>query len=151
MGRPTAETRQRRWAPKRKTGCDSCKKRRQRCDEGKPSCYACVKHNVPCEYVQISGKNKEQQSLPSPPTDIPYNALTPGHSSTYYSRLTTPFPFPGRNATKQKSEGLWTLEYAAIAQPDPYIPCLTCAAGGLPRYCFHAYACRWYLTADFRS
>ncbi|KAJ3483953.1 hypothetical protein NLG97_g7177 [Lecanicillium saksenae] len=34
--------RSRKWAPKKRTGCLTCRQRRVRCDEGKPSCQRCV-------------------------------------------------------------------------------------------------------------
>ncbi|WYZ46754.1 hypothetical protein EsH8_IX_000979 [Colletotrichum jinshuiense] len=43
----------RRHAPKTRTGCITCKKRRIRCDEGKPTCQNCTKSKRTCEgYVQ---------------------------------------------------------------------------------------------------
>jgi len=40
--RKTAHTRS-------KTGCATCRRRKKRCDERKPSCLACEKNNVECE------------------------------------------------------------------------------------------------------
>lgn len=43
-------TRQKRWAPKSRSGCLTCKKRRIKCDEARPSCTRCtVSHRI-CEY-----------------------------------------------------------------------------------------------------
>lgn len=47
---PPPEKRQRRWAPKRRTGCLSCKTRRLKCDEEKPICHRCVKAGFICEW-----------------------------------------------------------------------------------------------------
>ncbi|KAF2010879.1 hypothetical protein BU24DRAFT_427075 [Aaosphaeria arxii CBS 175.79] len=33
-----------------KTGCDACKKRRIKCDEGRPTCLHCTKRNLVCNY-----------------------------------------------------------------------------------------------------
>ena len=35
---------------KSKAGCKRCKARRVKCDEAKPSCSACARHSVSCEY-----------------------------------------------------------------------------------------------------
>ncbi|KAJ0344979.1 hypothetical protein COL154_005696 [Colletotrichum chrysophilum] len=35
--------------PKVRTGCITCKRRRVKCDEAKPTCHNCVKRKVPCE------------------------------------------------------------------------------------------------------
>lgn len=34
--------------PPRSTGCFQCRKRKIRCDEGRPGCERCAKHGVPC-------------------------------------------------------------------------------------------------------
>ncbi|KAL4754145.1 hypothetical protein BDW72DRAFT_148062 [Aspergillus terricola var. indicus] len=34
-----------------RSGCWSCKKRRRRCDEKKPSCSGCLKRGLPCHYA----------------------------------------------------------------------------------------------------
>ncbi|ETN46670.1 uncharacterized protein HMPREF1541_00856 [Cyphellophora europaea CBS 101466] len=39
------------WAPKCRTGCDMCKKRRIKCDETKPVCARCLKIDVGCHYT----------------------------------------------------------------------------------------------------
>ncbi|KAJ0160262.1 Transcriptional regulatory protein moc3 [Colletotrichum tanaceti] len=44
--RPKAK---RRHAPKSRAGCVTCKKRRVRCDEAKPTCLNCAKSNRACE------------------------------------------------------------------------------------------------------
>jgi hypothetical protein len=56
--RKTAHTRS-------KTGCATCRRRKKRCDERKPSCLACEKNNVECEGYEPKrqwrgGKEKEK-------------------------------------------------------------------------------------------
>ncbi|KAF6808147.1 C6 zinc finger domain protein [Colletotrichum musicola] len=58
--------------PKVRTGCVTCKKRRVKCDESKPSCGNCAKRRIPCEgYHQHEprpkggGQKKTVQHLPS--------------------------------------------------------------------------------------
>lgn len=41
-----------RSGPRLKTGCLTCRKRKVRCDEGKPSCGHCNRLHVPCIYHQ---------------------------------------------------------------------------------------------------
>ncbi|KAH7360364.1 hypothetical protein BKA65DRAFT_183532 [Rhexocercosporidium sp. MPI-PUGE-AT-0058] len=36
---------------KSRLGCGNCKKRRVKCDERKPSCERCVKHNIICDFA----------------------------------------------------------------------------------------------------
>ncbi|EXJ59646.1 hypothetical protein A1O7_03792 [Cladophialophora yegresii CBS 114405] len=46
---PQQGKRQRRWAPKVRTGCKTCKIRRKKCDEKRPSCSRCLKDKFPCD------------------------------------------------------------------------------------------------------
>ncbi|KXS94299.1 hypothetical protein AC578_6785 [Pseudocercospora eumusae] len=45
---------------KARTGCQRCKARKVKCDEGRPKCAACARHNVLCEYVQPTPRRTEQ-------------------------------------------------------------------------------------------
>ncbi|CCG84720.2 protein of unknown function [Taphrina deformans PYCC 5710] len=70
-----------------KTGCLTCRKRRIKCDEGKPDCLRCLKSKRPCEGYNsktvFRNENQQhyQQSIrPSPA----------GNSSTQKSSYTTP-------------------------------------------------------------
>ncbi|CAG8346548.1 unnamed protein product [Penicillium salamii] len=44
----------RRSHTKSRTGCMSCKKRRIKCDEGKPACTQCLQHRIQCDYKNPS-------------------------------------------------------------------------------------------------
>ncbi|RAL10964.1 Zn(II)2Cys6 transcription factor [Aspergillus homomorphus CBS 101889] len=44
----TQKGKNKRQAPKSRTGCESCKKRRRRCDETKPGCYECQRRGQTC-------------------------------------------------------------------------------------------------------
>ncbi|ETN38548.1 uncharacterized protein HMPREF1541_06584 [Cyphellophora europaea CBS 101466] len=57
MVSPAPGKRQRRWAPKLRTGCISCKLRRLRCDEDKPVCKRCATAGFSCEWPTESGTN----------------------------------------------------------------------------------------------
>ncbi|KAI1616580.1 hypothetical protein EDD36DRAFT_461458 [Exophiala viscosa] len=46
---PTEKVRSKRWAPKTFNGCLTCKRRRVKCDELKPSCERCIKSNIKCD------------------------------------------------------------------------------------------------------
>ncbi|RAH42734.1 Zn(II)2Cys6 transcription factor [Aspergillus brunneoviolaceus CBS 621.78] len=45
---PPSKGKNKRRAPKSRTGCESCKKRRRRCDESKPACYECQRRGQTC-------------------------------------------------------------------------------------------------------
>ncbi|KAH9893691.1 hypothetical protein F4778DRAFT_290880 [Xylariomycetidae sp. FL2044] len=49
--------------PKVRSGCVTCKKRRVKCDEGKPACHNCVRLELVCHY--------EAPKEPSPPRQPP--------------------------------------------------------------------------------
>lgn len=65
-----------------KTGCATCRRRKKRCDERKPSCLACEKNNVVCEGYEPKqqwrgGKEKALVARPTqPPPELPL--LVPG-------------------------------------------------------------------------
>ncbi|EXF76623.1 hypothetical protein CFIO01_12700 [Colletotrichum fioriniae PJ7] len=62
----------RRSHPKSRTGCRTCKNRKIKCDEHKPSCRNCIKHAVPCDFLQ--SQRHSSSSAPRSPGSIP----TPG-------------------------------------------------------------------------
>ncbi|KAI1627463.1 hypothetical protein EDD37DRAFT_647138 [Exophiala viscosa] len=49
MPTPRPPARQRKWAPKVRTGCKTCKVRKKKCDETKPHCLRCVKDKFTCD------------------------------------------------------------------------------------------------------
>ncbi|KAF2466319.1 uncharacterized protein BDR25DRAFT_77429 [Lindgomyces ingoldianus] len=93
------QTRIRRAHPKTKYGCSTCKKRRIKCDERRPSCENCTKRGLDCGYyilqpsvcvsacpfstqedkspfkVHVFAQNSESPSL-SPPPSISPNIVT---------------------------------------------------------------------------
>lgn len=66
MPAPRPGMRKRRWAPKSRRGCISCKQRRLRCDEEKPACQRCLKDGFDCDYNTLPpGKVTEPCCSPS--------------------------------------------------------------------------------------
>ncbi|KHO00691.1 uncharacterized protein MAM_01469 [Metarhizium album ARSEF 1941] len=52
-----ATQRVKKWAPKVRTGCLTCRARHVKCDEGKPECYRCVSSRRPCKgYQELSAR-----------------------------------------------------------------------------------------------
>jgi hypothetical protein len=49
MPTPSDGQRRRRWAPKTRTGCTTCKIRRKKCDEKKPTCRRCEEDKFSCD------------------------------------------------------------------------------------------------------
>ncbi|KAG0646571.1 Sterol regulatory element-binding ECM22 [Hyphodiscus hymeniophilus] len=77
---------------KSKTGCQRCRARRVKCDEGKPICGGCSRHNVTCFYDHLAkpeGKHTDESEVSSPsssrsvPSRISYpdsNTIAPAES-----------------------------------------------------------------------
>lgn len=55
-------TRQKRWAPKSRSGCLTCKKRRIKCDEARPACTRCTVSNRTCEYQTPASSDTDSTS-----------------------------------------------------------------------------------------
>ncbi|KAG9250329.1 uncharacterized protein F5Z01DRAFT_376373 [Emericellopsis atlantica] len=92
---------------KSRTGCSECRRRRIKCGEQRPKCYACSRHDVPCVYPATSQATRvgnegsvtdphagspvsASQEAPVPPTgDSRRDTSTPGSApipSPYDSR-----------------------------------------------------------------
>ncbi|CAL3972449.1 unnamed protein product [Diplocarpon coronariae] len=63
---PRKNTNTRRSAPKAKSGCLTCKIRRVKCDEQKPSCLRCLKFGIQCDgYATPKAKGSRSITRPS--------------------------------------------------------------------------------------
>ena len=85
-------TRQKRWAPKSKRGCATCKKRRVKCDEGRPSCSRCLTSERVCEYT---GSPEETYSTTKNPLQLLHRKNGPmgnaDHASSIVHVNNTPY------------------------------------------------------------
>lgn len=55
-------TGKRKFHNKSKTGCDNCKRRRVKCDEGKPFCKKCTNMKLECVYSPIQPRRRKDSS-----------------------------------------------------------------------------------------
>lgn len=65
--------RQRKFAPRSRTGCLTCRTRRKRCDSRHPICNNCTRLNLSCEWQpqrKIVARSSSESSSPSPETQI---------------------------------------------------------------------------------
>lgn len=70
-------TGKRKFHKKSKTGCDNCKRRRIKCDEGKPICKKCTNMKLDCSYsVRDKLENTTTANSPTLPSET-----APSHSS----------------------------------------------------------------------
>ncbi|KAJ3493885.1 hypothetical protein NLG97_g4444 [Lecanicillium saksenae] len=59
----TGEPRQRKWAPRTRTGCITCRLRRVKCDEARPVCKRCTTARLQCQgYTQKDPAQKDPAS-----------------------------------------------------------------------------------------
>ncbi|KAI0506697.1 hypothetical protein F5B22DRAFT_440269 [Xylaria bambusicola] len=91
---------------KSRTGCARCRSRRVKCDETRPVCHNCHRHNVSCEYDRVPNANMcvLGVSLPSSP---------PSSTSSRSTRPSTPAlapntAFPGQEVATAQHE-YWKL------------------------------------------
>lgn len=77
----------RRSHPKSRLGCKTCKSRKVKCDEQKPECRNCVKHNVPCDFLE-SSKLSTPTPAPSNGTGLNMADLELLHQFTTYTYTT---------------------------------------------------------------
>ncbi|PYH79801.1 hypothetical protein BO82DRAFT_339442 [Aspergillus uvarum CBS 121591] len=68
---PTPKGKNKRQAPKSRTGCENCKRRRRRCDERKPGCYECQRRGQTCPgYTRpfirwgVEGRKRRKGNVP---------------------------------------------------------------------------------------
>lgn len=55
-------TGKRKFHNKSKNGCDNCKRRRVKCDEGKPVCQRCLNMKLECVYTPVQPRRKKDSS-----------------------------------------------------------------------------------------
>ncbi|KIY00968.1 uncharacterized protein Z520_03634 [Fonsecaea multimorphosa CBS 102226] len=79
---PGDKTRIKKWAPKTFNGCLTCKRRRIKCDEGKPSCQRCIKSNLKCSgYAAPKIRLFDPAASSTASTSTVSPATSPGPSS----------------------------------------------------------------------
>ncbi|KAL1901312.1 hypothetical protein Cpir12675_000545 [Ceratocystis pirilliformis] len=68
----------RRTHPKSRTGCRTCKIRKIKCDEERPSCRNCIKHGVTCPYITPSSSaTTPSGTISAAASPIPASLLLP--------------------------------------------------------------------------
>ncbi|KAL6708345.1 hypothetical protein ACN47E_003269 [Coniothyrium glycines] len=82
-----SKPRQRAWKPKARTGCKTCKIRKVKCDEEKPSCKRCTSTGRTCDGYDTSFR----PPAPSQPSRSP-KYLSPGQLSARSSAERSPSP-----------------------------------------------------------
>lgn len=117
---PSRKRKQNQWncfPPKRRsvTGCLSCRRRRKKCDEAKPTCRACIRNFLECIWPQI-GSEKVFPRIGSSNKvrpDVPYQLEGPTNHSIEFNL----FLLKGINFVKLKNHSLWIFD-VLIADPS---------------------------------
>ncbi|RDL38261.1 uncharacterized protein BP5553_02601 [Venustampulla echinocandica] len=65
---------------KTRTGCRTCKQRKIKCDEKRPSCTNCLKHSVACDFFLSPANLSPGSSVASPANSLPQYVSTPSGS-----------------------------------------------------------------------
>lgn len=127
-----------------KTGCTTCKRRRKKCDEGKPSCRSCSRLELPCHYGQHGAVARPQPvsfvlgvvDLPPPqlqtrslpltrfkPDEISIIARVPGSAARFFS--------PAIGATGRECKGLMQI---VLTEPTVRAAVVSCFSTVLPAH-----------------
>ncbi|WAO88763.1 Zn(2)-C6 fungal-type domain-containing protein [Fusarium falciforme] len=129
--------RKRAFHPRKRTGCITCKIRRVRCDEQKPSCNRCLSTGRKCDGYA----NNISTELPSPPA-----SANPSSSETRLPRrnatipMTLVLPLPRRNDQELRSYRFFldvtASEFAGVFDADFWLT-------DIPRTC-HSDPAIWH-------
>ncbi|KAJ4314140.1 hypothetical protein N0V94_006599 [Neodidymelliopsis sp. IMI 364377] len=89
--------RQRKFAPRSRTGCLTCRARRKRCDNRRPQCENCTRLNLSCEWqaqrkliqetTSNSSSSPESEIVESVPSSLDSWDLLPGEASAERQHL----------------------------------------------------------------
>ncbi|KAM3499972.1 hypothetical protein MY10362_006814 [Beauveria mimosiformis] len=119
--KPAQKPRQRRWTPKVKTGCITCRIRRVKCDEGRPECKKCISTGRKCDGFEIA---PETVPCASPIATQCLHALTPiyGQATAHEREMFNLF----RTRTVTQVAGafyqpFWHVDVLLAAQTQPAI------------------------------
>ncbi|KAE9367698.1 hypothetical protein N431DRAFT_348684 [Stipitochalara longipes BDJ] len=127
-------------APRVRTGCKTCKIRRVKCDEAKPSCNRCIKFGVICDGYGTKKPNSHQPAVPTrtliPRATFPLTAspsqnlfdLDNPEEWTYFQRFCN--YTVGRLSGLRESE-LWSRIVLQATQAEPSIRHAATAIGAL--------------------
>ncbi|KAG4424225.1 hypothetical protein IFR04_002629 [Cadophora malorum] len=100
--------------PKVRTGCKTCKRRKVKCDEGKPGCLRCLKFGTECEGYRPKRSDQLTKATKST-TAHRERLLLPNDSQLIIRRASEPIPRPSRSlATPQLRGGLEDQQYLRI-------------------------------------
>ncbi|KAM0664208.1 hypothetical protein ACQRIU_006791 [Beauveria bassiana] len=100
----TGAVRRRRWAPRARTGCLTCRTRRVKCDEERPICRRCASSRVTCRgYQTPSSPSQGKSRKNNTPVD------SGGGGSRHHHMLQTPPESPPHHHRRSETTALLAL------------------------------------------
>ncbi|KAK0124117.1 hypothetical protein ONS95_009100 [Cadophora gregata] len=101
--------------PKVRTGCKTCKRRKVKCDEGKPGCLRCLKFGTECEGYRPK-RSGQQAKATKGTTAHRKRLLLPNDSQLILRRASEPIPHSPQQplAASQLKGGLEDQQYLGI-------------------------------------
>ncbi|TVY15872.1 Sterol uptake control protein 2 [Lachnellula arida] len=109
----------RKWAPKSKSGCSTCKSRRVKCDEKQPRCTPCRKSSRQCEYTPDRDPDPLKVVLWRPNNvAIQHISPTPNHSNEESRAFHFFRTKVATNLGGLFDSSFWTLDVLRVAQHE---------------------------------
>ncbi|KAF2650471.1 hypothetical protein K491DRAFT_697262 [Lophiostoma macrostomum CBS 122681] len=118
-----AQVRQKAWKPKVKTGCTTCRIRRVKCDEAKPSCQRCVSTGRKCDGYTAAPSRQTQAIVCGPQTSSIASVMQGLNLDSFEEQEA--FHFYQYHSSTELSglfdSGFWKFEVLLAAQTTPAI------------------------------
>ncbi|RAL67101.1 hypothetical protein DID88_007881 [Monilinia fructigena] len=99
---------------KSRYGCKSCKTRRLKCDESKPTCANCMRNDISCEYLFLPSNRLASSACPAKKLPLPTTAIVT-RLNTHFSRSVdvprNPLSFYFPTSTSSVSDADKLLEF----------------------------------------
>ncbi|KAJ6784107.1 hypothetical protein PWT90_08585 [Aphanocladium album] len=116
--------RQKKWAPKVRTGCHTCRQRRVKCDERKPECRRCLNLKIECHYSLVPAARPQISSVLPVSTRLlrqPVQALFPDGTETsgYELEMFTVFRNETIHTLGSFNRDFWATDVPRAAQTYP--------------------------------
>ncbi|TVY88324.1 Sterol uptake control protein [Lachnellula willkommii] len=109
----------RKWTPKSRSGCSTCKSRRVKCDEKQPRCTPCRKSSRQCEYTPDRDPDPLKVVLWRPnDVAIPRISPTPSHSNEESRAFHFFRTKVAANLGGFFDSSFWTLHVLRVAQHE---------------------------------
>lgn len=114
------------------TGCLTCRRRKKKCNEKKPTCVGCARNSLQCVWPATNSRRKPQKSIPRAASQDHKVSSDPCDPSAQWSILTCSFVSPTRASTLTETSSLLFTHYItktanalSTSSPDSNNPLVT--------------------------